>query len=414
VVEAQTTAETFTAGLPDGLLIARRPILDRERQVFAYQLLLHALPPAALARPGKGGATSVSTALDRCGLEALTLGGRAFMRMSSAQLHPTVMAVFPPERVVAEVSADDEGAGEECKALRSAGYSIALDDFTLDSRTAGLIPLAGYLKVDFLPSSSDHACACVEAGTRVNAALVAKSVDAPEVFAEAVREGFTYFQGHLIEQRRAGRGQRLAPNALASLQILHALADPNLSLGRVEELVKRDAGVSYRVLRLANSAGAAQTREVTSMQHALLLVGRDVVRRWASIAIMAGLGTASPDELLVMATVRARFAEILGELVGGDEGAGTGFLLGLCSLLDVVLGQSMADVLDDLPLPDDVRHALLGRDNHLRRLLDSIVAYERGEWTSCVTLANLAGLDPRALAPAYLEALRFAYEIKKA
>ena len=168
--------------------------------------------------------------------------------------------------------------------------------------------------------------------------------------------------------------------------------------------------MSYRVLRLANSAAAAQTREVTSMQHALLLVGRDVVRRWASIAIVSGLGTTSPDELLVMATVRARFAEILADLVGGEDGAG--FLLGLCSLLDVILGRFMTDVLDDLPLPAAVRHALLGRDNDLRRLLDSIVAYERGDWDACVSSAALAGLDPRALAPAYLEALAFAYDVK--
>ena len=125
-----------------------------------------------------------------------------------------------------------------------------------------------------------------------------------------------------------------------------------------------------------------------------------------------GLGTEAPDELLTRAIIRARFAEILGEAIGGDEGGGEGFLLGLCSLLDVILGRAMADILDDLPLSAEVRGALVGRDNRARRLLDCVVAYERGDWTTCLSLAALAGLNRRALAPAYLEALRFAYDLK--
>jgi c-di-GMP-related signal transduction protein len=209
------------------------------------------------------------------------------------------------------------------------------------------------------------------------------------------------------------RGKSLTALHLASLQILQGLSDPNLSIAQVEHLIKRDAAVAYRILRFANSAAAAQTREVTSMQHALLLVGRDMVRRWASVAILTGLGTESPDELLTMAIVRARFAEILGEAIAGDTGGGEGFLVGLCSLLDVILGRAMADILDDLPLTADVRAALFGRDNHLRRLLDCVVAYERGDWSNCLALAGLAGLAPRSLAPAYLEALRFAYDLKQ-
>ena len=88
-------------------------------------------------------------------------------------------------------------------------------------------------------------------------ALVAKSVDAPEIFTEAVREGFTYFQGRLIEQRRAGRGRPLEPGSLASLQILQALSDPNLSLGQVEQLVKRDA---ERVLSRASTGQFGRRR----------------------------------------------------------------------------------------------------------------------------------------------------------
>lgn len=402
-------------GAVGGLLMARQPILDRERRVFAYQLLLHPLPAAPTHEASVGNAAPASDALDRCGLDALTLGKPAFLRMAPRQLGPAVEQAFPPGRVVVEVPnhGDDEDVADACEVFKGRGYAVAVDDFTLERESIRLLALADYLKVDFLPSSADHTRACVAAGQHARASLIAKSIHAAEVFDEAVREGFTYFQGQIFEQRRLERGQTVRSGQLASLQLLQALADPNLSLPQVEDLVKRDAALSYRILRLANSAGAAQAREVTSMQHALLLVGCDAVRRWASVAIVSGLGCNAPDEVLTMAVVRARFCELLGASTGHDDAAGAGFLVGLCSMLDVILGRSMADILDDLPLTQEVRGALFGRDNEPRRLLDCAVAYERGEWATCLSLASVAGIARGAMAPAYLDALHFAYEMKR-
>ena len=398
-----------------GLLMARQPILDRDRQVFAYQLLLHPLPPAPTHETAAANAEPASDALERCGLDALTLGKPAFLRMTPRQLGPAVEQAFPPGRVVVEVPnhGDGEEVADACEVFKRRGYAVAVDDFTLEDESTRVLTLADYLKVDFLPSSADHTRACVAAGQRAQVSLIAKSIDATEVFDEALREGFTYFQGRIFEQRRFQRGQTVRSSQLAALQLLQALADPNLSLPQIEDLVKRDAALSYRVLRLVNSAAAAQSREVTSMQHALLLVGRDTVRRWASVAIVSGLGCSAPDEVLTMAVVRARFCELLGAATGNDDAAGEGFLIGLCSMLDVILGRSMADILDDLPLTQEVRGALFGRDNRPRRLLDCAVAYERGAWATCLSVASVAGIPRTSMAPAYLDALHFAYELKR-
>jgi EAL and modified HD-GYP domain-containing signal transduction protein len=395
------------------MLIVRLPILDRDRRVFAYQLRLQPLPAAPGGRQDSGH-PSVAEALDRCGLDTLTLGRPAFLRIPSAQLVPAVREAFPPRRVVIEVPyvAAERQMSEECRALKEYGYAVALDDFRLTEGTAGCVDLADFIKVDFLPSTSAHTRACVEVGHRAEAALVAKSIDAIEVFDEAVREGFTFFQGQLFEERRLLRGQTVRSGQLASLALLQALADPSLSIGQIENLVKRDAALSYRVLRLVNSAGSGLRREVSSMHEALLLVGRDTVRRWASVAVITGLGCDTASEILVMAVVRARFCELAVMSTGGAEAAGEGFLVGLCSMLDVILGRSMPDILDDLPLTLDLRAALFGRDNRLRRLLDCVMAYERADWANCLSLAGVAGLNVRALAPSYIDALRFAYELR--
>jgi EAL and modified HD-GYP domain-containing signal transduction protein len=405
-----------TAVPAGGILIARQPILNRQRQVFAYQLRLQPLPATGAPAASAGEGDRVWVALERCGLEALTLGRPAFLRMTPAQLATAaVRQAFPSGQVVVEVpNRGTEGdRADECRAIKGQGYAVALDDFRLDATTAPLVSLANYIKVDFLPSTAAETRACVSAGVRAGVKLIAKSVDASEIFEEAVREGFTYFQGQLFEERRLERGQAVRSGQLASLRLLQALADPDLSIDEIGDLVKRDAALSYRVLRLVNSAGAAQTREVTSIKHALLLVGRDTIRRWAAVAVIAGLGRQAPDEVVVMAVVRARFCELLADQAAGDDAAGEGFLIGLCSLLDVILGRSMADILDDLPLTNDVKAALFGRDNRPRRLLDCVMAYERGDWNSCLSLAGLGGIDRHILAPSYLAALRFAYDLRQ-
>ncbi len=414
------TSDQRTAAGPecDGLFVARQAILDRDRRVFGYQLHVHAAPVGSDDAPGGEPGASAADALERCGLETLTVGRPAFMRMGLAQLGPAVQAVFPPGKVVVEIPPERQGEGgiaEECRALREAGYDVALEDFVLSPETEPLIPFATYVKVEFLSSSADQATACVSAARRNGAAAIATSVDAIEVLDEAVREGFEYFQGRLFEQRRFPPGTRVMPAGyLVYLDILKAVARPNLTVGELEDLVKRDAALSHQVLRLANSAALGQRRDVESIRQALMLIGRDTVRRWAALAVLAGLGGTQPSELLTIATVRARFCELLAERTGGAGSGGAAFLVGLCSMLDVILERPMPDVLDELGLGPDIRGTLLGRDTPLRGLLDCVVAYEHGDWTGSLVLADAARIAPRLLTPSYIDALRFAYELRDA
>jgi EAL and modified HD-GYP domain-containing signal transduction protein len=392
------------------VLFARQPILDRDRKVSAYQLHFRSVVMPDRDAPD----TTVQSAFEQRGLSALTRGRPAFLRMPASRLGPELTGVFPPGKAVVEIPCEHltvEDIIDEATALRQAGYPVALDDFRLTRETTPLVSFADYVKMNFLPASSQERQACVTAAREAKTALVAKRVEGQEIFEEASREGFTHFQGYFFERPGPRRGRGVPPAALVQLKLLHALSDQNRSLGQIEDLVKRDAALSYRILRLVNSAGFAQAMHVASMRQALLLVGRDTVCRWASLAVIAGLGAASPDEVVVMATVRARFCEVLGNNLGGPDAAGQGFLAGLCSLLDVMLNRPMADVLDELPVDDDVREALVGRDNHVRRLLECVMAYERGDWDACLDLAGLLGIARRSLTPAYLAALEWADEI---
>ena len=114
-----------------------------------------------------------------------------------------------------------------------------------------------------------------------------------------------------------------------------------------------------------------------------------------------------------MACVRARTCELVAASVGGPDAGAAGFLTGMCSLLDAILAQPMAVVVDLLPLPPDVRAALLGAENRQRHVFEAVVAYEWGDWDRAADMAEMAGSDAGTLSQAYGAALSWAYELRR-
>jgi EAL and modified HD-GYP domain-containing signal transduction protein len=399
------------------VFVARLPILNRDRRVFGYELLFRA---SQHADPGAGAldytvARVISDALLSIGLDTLTDGRRAFVGVSRRLLLEGIPSVLPPERVVLELAADIEADTEvvtACKALRDAGYQLAVDDFVLTDWTADLVPVANFLKVDFLTTDPEVRQRIETVRTHSTPVLIAKSIETMDSFDQAVREGYTYFQGFFFGRPIITEGREVPGHQMANLRLLRALHVPDLSVHQLEELIKHDASLCYRILRTVNSAAYMLQVPVQSIRQALVLLGRDTVRRWASLWSLASLNDQAHSELVVMATVRARCCELLAGSTGGEDAAQEGFLAGMCSLLDAILGRPMKAVLADLPLADETEAALLGDDNATRRLIDCVIAYESGQWDTAEQLARRANLDPALLPKSFADSLRWSREMR--
>src|SRR4029077_17240594 len=181
-------------------------------------------------------------------------------------------------------------------------------------------------------------------------------------------------------------------------------------MDEVEGLVTHDLSLSVRVLRAVNSAAFGIRHEVTSLRHALVLLGLAQVRKWASVWAMASLGEGDTSGLVGMSLVRARCCEYLGEVMPQREGGGY-FLLGLCSMLDIILRRPMNVALEDLPLPGLIRDALLGRDNLARTVLEKNVHYQRGDWDAAYAGADRLNINFDLLPDIYADAIRWARDL---
>jgi c-di-GMP-related signal transduction protein len=397
---------------PSSVAVAREPILDLRQRAYGYALSF--APSWTAAEPAARRGRAIADTIARIGLDAIAGGRRAFIRVDRSLLLDG-LPLLPSPDIILEIEAGievDDDVLRACRELRDAGYSLALDDFDVDAWTAPLVPFVDYLKVDCRRGLDSEArarsIACLKPGVK---AVIATHVEAFDQFEAAAHDGFTAFQGFFFGRPLVVPGRDVAGHHLAALRLLRALNDPNLSIGQLEDLVSHDAALCYRILRTVNSAGFGLRRTVQSMHDALLLLGRDAVRRWASLWALAGLGENRPSEIVVMATVRARCCELIAASARGEAAAGDAFLLGMCSLLDVLLDRPMNVIVAELPLEDETRRALCGEANGKRQLLDCTIAYERGDWAACTSLATAAGINPAIFAAASAEALRWAHEL---
>jgi EAL and modified HD-GYP domain-containing signal transduction protein len=399
-------------------LVARQGVFDQARRIVGYELLTNAAGTETGPSADRSAARLISDAVVAVGLDELTGSRRAFVPVSRRLLLEGLPAVLPPSRMVLQLGAGIEADRDvlaACDTLRDAGFTIAIDDFILTPWTAALVPYASFVKMNVADIDAEVRTRLLTDQAAGGPALIVKDTDSMAVFEAMVAVGCRYFQGEFLGKPVVSSGRTVHAHQLTYLRLLQALNNPNRSLDDLEDLVKHDAALCFRILRTVNSAGFGLRGTVTSIREALLLLGRDTVRRWASLWGLAGLNERAHTELVLIATVRARFCEVIAETLRDEEIGPQAFLAGLCSLLDAILERPMADVLAGLPVSSELKGALLGTDpgSALRKLLDCAAAYERGHWQRALDAAASLGIDHARLPLAYEDALHWSRELDR-
>lgn len=396
--------------LAEGLrYTARQPILDLQGRVHGYELLFRSGPEEVFRGDGD---VATRTMLDNSvvfGLEKLTGGLPAFVNCTADALTGRLVQVLPSSMTVLEILENLEPTKvliDACRALKASGFRLALDDFTWAPEFEPLVALADYVKVDFILTRSEERKALVARLRSHAVALIAEKIETQKDYKQACAEGFTLFQGFYFCRPELLENRKVPVNRLSYLEILQLLRHDTIDLKKLTQLVKRDAALTYRLLRLANSPLSAIRQEVRSVQAALVMVGEENFRRIATLAITSELNAGQPTEILRMSFVRGRFCELAAESSGLDPTEQ--YLLGMLSLLPAMLRLPMEKLSPALALREEIRRALLGADTPERVLLSWMESQERGDWTACDALAGANRLDAENLDHCYAAAVLWA------
>ena len=411
-----TTSGSDSAARVENVLIARQPIFDRYQGLFGYELLFR---DTAANQSGLNGddveagdaasATTINNSLNLVGLQALTGGKKALINVTRKVVVDEIYTVLPRELVILELleTVDpDAEVIEACRKLKDAGYELALDDFVFHPRFKPLLELTDILKVDFLLSNRDQRKMMAEQfGGRMR--LLAEKVETHEDVAQATRLGYTYFQGFYYCKPQLLSSRQVPAGKHNHVRFLEEVNREDASFERLESVVKQEMSLSVKLLRYLNSAAFSLRSQVTSIKHAMALMGLDQLRKWASLVAMTSIAEPRGAQLVATCLARARFCELVGATMRPAPSDMHLFLAGLLSCIDAMLGCRMTDVLAQLSLPSDVKLALLGARNRLREVLDLALAHEQADWRRVTSLSATLGVTASTIARAGHEAARW-------
>ena len=387
--------------------IARQPIFDQRLRVFAYELLFRA-GPKNVFQPWKDASCSVIVdAMMLFDLQTLTGHAKAFINADQSALLQGAVKLLPANRIIVEILENVVPTPEivaACTDLRDAGYVLALDDFVDHTKWQPLLALVKFLKVDFRGSDETVRREMARRYLPQGIELLAEKVETQSEFEQARGMGYTYFQGYFFCKPAMIEGRSIPSNKLNYVRLLAAVNSPDFQFEKIEEILKLEPSLVYKLLRYLNSPLLGMRSEVRSISQAVSLMGEKDFRRWVSIvAIVSMAGDKSP-ELIRTAVTRAYFCEEISETIGMSAQKSDLFLMGLLSLTDAILDQPMNDVLSHLPLSSEVHTALAGGANRFRDVFDVLLSYERAEWTALSSLAAKIGCAEDRVPQCYLSA----------
>ena len=389
--------------------IGRQPIFNRNKEVYAYELLYRSSEINAAGDIDRDVATSqmVMNSFIEIGLENIVGHRLAFLNMTQQFLITPELMCFPPEQVVLEIPEDveiDDNVVSAVKNLHDKGYTIALDGFQAGSAHERLLDSADVVKLDALGRDDQQLKADLAKLSSRDMLLMAKRVETEDRMFKLMDMGFDYFQGNFLSEVKIVSGKRLPTNKVAILQLLSKVSDPRADLEDMVNLISQDASLSLRVLRFVNSPLSGLMREVDSIHQAVILLGRDIIKNWVMLLTIANLDDTLP-ELITTAFVRARLCENLAK-EAGCSGADSFFTVGLFSLVDAMMGLTMETLLEDLPFTDELKNALLENGGERGAALTCAQEMELGAPSGI----KFAAVDPQRIADLYLEALQWADE----
>ena len=349
------------------------------------------------------------------GLDVLCDGHLAFINCTRDLLIRDYITLLPPQQVAVEiletVPADDLVIAA-CHRLKTAGYTIVLDDFFEGDPREPLVELADIIKVDLRVMTPKQSGDMVKRYGHKRRLMLAEKAETRDEFVGSKKAGFSYFQGYFFRKPEIVQAREIPANRVNYLRLLQAISQTEVDSKLIENAIKGEAALVYRLLRYLNSPIFGFRQEVKSVRHALTILGEREVRRWIRLVITLVAGQNKPSDLVLTALTRARFCELITEKLG--QNSSDLFLVGLLSLMDAILELPMGLVLDGISVDPDVRAVLLGEPSKLSPVYNLMLAQEAGEWDEATALATQLRLPDGFAADTQWNAMQWASQMTNA
>lgn len=396
------------------IFVARQPIFDVQEKVWAYELLFRSSGQAKTADVAEDDLATASVIADGFALafNGMDKSRKAFINFPQRLLLDDTVYALPKEICVVEVLETIIPTPEMIAALtniKSRGYVLALDDYVGQPGYEAVLRLADIVKVDVLGMEFARLREVSADLRKYGCRLLAEKVEDRTTYELAKTLGFSLFQGFFFSRPETMTGSKVPTPVMAKMRLLRALSGEDFDVRELTRIISTDPSVSYRLLNFINSAAFSLRANIKSIGQALTLLGKQQIKQWFLAVIISDFdSSAKVQEAAYNSLQRARYLESMGRLYQSHLfPVETLFMLGLFSKLDVLLGQPMDKLLQNIPLDKNVEDALLSKPSPYWAWLSLVEDIEIGNWEDVFRFLESRELDQQASASNYAEAIEW-------
>jgi len=393
--------------------LTRHAILDRDKKVQGYEISFRTSLDKMYEKMPKDDQQTSKVLTDiflSLGLDKVTDGKRAFVRFSRNMLISEFAKMFPKDKIAIEIGPaikPDAKIINACKDLKESGYMLVLDDYSFQPDYMNLLPLAHMIKVDAQKIGEFIRKTIVRKLQPNGIQCLVKNVENQQLFYKSFPMGYDFFQGDFFSKPAKLDKKDVPVHKINFMQMLKEINQPELDFNKIENIIKRDVSLTYKLLRMINSSAFGIKNEVKSIKQALVILGQIEVKKWITLIILSNIGDDKPDALMKKALLRAKLLEIVAPVAGLGQDAPNLFLVGMFSLMDAMMNQPLESILEGLPLDNDIKNTLLGNESRYQKIYQLTLSYEKGDWTKVGELSKEMKLEEDQLPDYYKQSVEW-------
>lgn len=366
-------------------LLARQPIFDHQQRVIAYELVSSNDGHLNIMLEVDPEADSNSELLLHAYTSISDQGEikrvPAFIRVSQSMLLDGSMPTLPTKQVVICIRLTQPDNMELLRTMHAMvkdGYRFALYDFVYSPAYDTALKLAKIVRIDV---SEMDAAAIAEQAEKLapfKSTLLAGNISSFQTLEDCIDSGYKLFQGSFLSKPKVVKGRKVSANQISLMQLIQELQKPSTTPEKLEDMIIRDPILTYKLLRIVNSAAYSLVRQVESVAEAVVLLGMEQVRKWATL-IAVSANKDKPEELTRILLTRGHMCEMIAQSQRMSNPSGF-FMVGMMSGLHAMLDIDQATLLEQLPLGEDIKSALSSGTGEMGLILKQVMAYESGDW----------------------------------
>ncbi|WP_147820936.1 EAL and HDOD domain-containing protein [Salidesulfovibrio onnuriiensis] len=391
--------------------VGRQPIFDAAKKIVGYELLYRASVDDTAAQFSDDHMATLHVIANAlfCA-DRPQSRKRLFVNYSERAIRERMPLAFVPGSVV-QIREDmtlDQDFMEALGEIRSANLIIAVDDFSGDEAMDSIYRMADIFIIDMLGADREQSARLTAMAEQHQCSCLAKRVESRAQFQLAREQGFDFFQGFFFKEPEIVLGKRFTTSELSRLNLLEFLKENDPDFDKLARIIEMDPALTYRVLFYINSPYFGLGNKITTIKHAIALLGWQKIKNLLFMIILTDSETGLGNELFMASAVRGFFLKnVAATHTGAGADADDLFILGILSLLDTIFQVPMQEVVKHIALSENFKKQLVKKSGKQYKWLELAIAFEEGNWNDVDALIKELGLDMIQVAKSYYDALNW-------